>query len=296
MDDTMKKVTVFLLIIGLFSLCGCNQNAASCDVVATTLPVYDFTSAICDGTEIQVGRLVTENVSCLHDYTLQVNQMRMIEGAGAVIISGAGLEDFLEDALNGSQSVIDASEHAHIHTGGHTHEHHDSHGHEHENDPHIWLSPENARIMAENICAGLSVLYPEHQDLFQSNLNNLLQELDAVQEYGDAQLSDLTCRELITFHDGFAYLAESFDLTILEAVEEESGSEASAAEIIHLVELVDKHALPAVFTERSGSDACAGIISKETGTEIFTLDMAMAGISYFDAMYHNIDTIKEALG
>ena len=117
-----------------------------------------------------------------------------------------------------------------------------------------------------------------------------------MQQYGTAQLSSLSTQELITFHDGFSYFAESFDLTILEAVEEESGSEASATEIIHLIKLVESHSLPAIFIERSGSDACAGIISNETGVEIFTLDMAMAGDSYFDAMYHNIDTIKEALG
>ena len=35
---------------------------------------------------------------------------------------------------------------------------------------------------------------------------------------------------------------------------------------------------------------------RETGCGVFSLDMAMAGDSYFDAMYHNIDTIKEALG
>ena len=121
-------------------------------------------------------------------------------------------------------------------------------------------------------------------------------ELDKLQQYGNNELRDLSCRDLITFHDGFAYFAESFDLTILEAIEEESGSEASAAEIIHLVDLVQKHLLPAVFIEKSGSDACAGILVAETDVKLYTLDMAMAGNSYFDAMYHNIDTIKEALG
>ena len=291
----MKKLSVFLLIISLL-LAGCAQSD-SYDVVATTLPVYDFTASLCRDTDLTVGRLVTESVSCLHDYTLQVSQMRMIEGADTVVISGAGLEAFLEDALHGSESVIDASADTHIHAGDHhDHEAHHDHGHDHENDPHIWLSPENAKIMAKNICHGLEEIYPEYKDVFHNNLTSLLKQLEDVQEYGTSQLSQLNCRELITFHDGFAYLAESFDLTILQAIEEESGSEASAAEIIHLVELIDTHNLPAVFIERSGSDACAGIIGSETGTAIYTLDMAIAGNSYFDAMYHNIDTLKEALG
>ena len=124
---------------------------------------------------------------------------------------------------------------------------------------------------------------------------DILQELDLLYRYGCEQLSDLSSRDLITFHDGFAYLAESFGLHILEAVEEESGSEASAKELIHLIEEVEHHQIPAIFTEKSGSVSAAGIIARETGCRSFTLDMAMAGDSYFEAMYHNIDTLKEAL-
>ena len=79
-------------------------------------------------------------------------------------------------------------------------------------------------------------------------------------------------------------------------MEEESGREASAKELIHLIEEVEHHNLPAIFTEKSGSVSAAGIIARETGCKSFTLDMAMAGKSYFEAMYHNINTIKEALG
>lgn len=289
----MKKLLILLLIILLLSFAGCTTKGISYDIVATTLPVYDFTSSLCEGTGLTTGRLVTESVSCLHDYTLQVFQMRMIEDADTVIISGAGLEEFLSDALYRVDSVIDASTNVHIHSSDH--DHHDKSGHHHDHDPHIWLSPENAKYMAQNICDGLVKLYPQHKEAFLENLNTLLEKLDALQQYGERELGNLSTREFITFHDGFSYFAESFDLTILEAIEEESGSEASAAEIIHLVDLVQSHRLPAIFKELSGSEACAGVIAAETGVNIYTLDMAMAGNSYFDAMYHNIDTVKEAM-
>ena len=290
----MKKLLIFILILLFLLLCGCRNKEDNYKILATTLPVYDFTSIICNGTDLTVGRLVTESVSCLHDYTLQVSQMQMIEEADHIVVSGAGLEGFLEDALHSNSSIIDASVNTHVHSGNHHHADED-HGHDHEYDPHIWLSTENAISMAETICEGLIVAYPQYEETFHANLNSLIQELEKLQVYGENQLQDISCRGLITFHDGFAYFAESFQLTILEAIEEESGSEASAAEIIHLVELVESHQLPAIFTEVSGSDACAGIIAAETGVNIYTLDMAMAGNSYFDAMYHNIDTIKEAL-
>ena len=120
--------------------------------------------------------------------------------------------------------------------------------------------------------------------------------LEDLEQYGEEALSNLACRELITFHDGFSYFAQAFDLQILAAVEEESGSEASAKELIGLIRLARDHALPAVFVEKNGGTAAADILCRETGAKKATLDMAMAGDSYFDAMYHNIDTIKEALG
>jgi len=292
----MKKLMILMLILSVLICSGCSENYDNIDIVATTLPVYEFTAMLCRDTNLTVERLITENVSCLHDYTMQVYQMQLIEDADIVVISGLGLEAFLEDAMSTAYSVIDASADVHTHNGGHEHDHHEEHQHNHETDPHIWLSPENAIIMSENIYTGLCTAYPIYQDTFKENLLALMQQLTALQAYGDASLSDLHCRELITFHDGFSYFAESFDLTILESVEEESGSEASASEIIHLVKLVNDYQLPAIFTETNGSNASAGIICAETGCNSYTLDMAMAGSSYFDAMYHNIDTIKEALG
>ena len=79
------------------------------------------------------------------------------------------------------------------------------------------------------------------------------------------------------------------------AVEEESGSEASAAQLAELCRLVEAHHLPAIFTETNGSLSAAKIIAAETGVRLYSLDMIMSGDDYFTLMYRNIDTIKEAL-
>ena len=290
----MKKI--FLLLLPLLLLWGCTPKP-SADIAATTLPVYDFTSALCQGTPLTVTRLVTEEVSCLHNYSLNVRQVQAAEAADVIVQSGAGLEEFLHDVLE-NKSVIDASEGIDLLCAEEDEDHHEHHaheGHSHEEDPHIWLSPENAAVMAENICRGLCQHYPQYQGVFQSNLPGLLEQLASLQAYGEQELAGLSCREMIPFHDGFSYFARSFGLTIVEAVEEESGSEASARELIHLIELVREHNLPAIFVEKNGSGSAASILSRETGAKVYTLDMAMSGSSYFDAMYHNIDTIKEAL-
>ena len=290
----MKKILPILLLS--FLLAGCAPAQAPAQIAATTLPVYDFTSRLCQGTDVTVTRLVTEQVSCLHDYSLNVRQVKAAEAAELVVVSGAGLESFLSDML-ADCPILDASqgidlicpeEHDHEEEQGHE-------GHHHEQDPHIWLSPLNAQVMAENICDGLCQTYPEYSEVFTTNLSALQKDLQELYDYGKETLSDLSGREIITFHDGFSYFAQCFDLTILEAVEEESGREASAKELIHLIGEAEAHHLKAIFTEKNGSVSAAGIISRETGCRVYSLDMVMAGDSYLDAMYHNINTIGEAL-
>lgn len=289
----MRKILViFLCLIMLSCLFGCQQSESPAQIIATTQPVYDFTVAICSGTGIAVSKLITENVSCLHDYTLQVNQMRSIESADVVVLSGAGMESFLDDALLNAKEIIDSSAGIDLICNEDNHHHKE---HTHEVDSHIWLSPSNAIIMAENIYHSLLRIYPDHKDIFKQNHLELQKHLQDLSSYAEDQLNHLSTRDIITFHNGFSYMANAFHLNIIHAIEEEAGSEASAAQLITLTQIVTNHNLNSIFTECNGSTSAAQIIAAETGAKIYALDMCMAERNYIEAMKYNIDTLKEAL-
>lgn len=289
----MRFVKIILFCLVFLLLVGCAADEPG-DIAATTGPVAQFAEAIADGAGLTVTQVISDNVSCLHDYTLSVRQMEALSESDLVLLSGAGLEEFMEDVLTTAEAVADCSAGVPIlEMDGHAHEEQE-HDHHHEHDPHIWLSPDNAAIMAENICAALTERYPEHTNLFRANTDKLIDRLNDLQIYGEENLSQLSCRELVTFHDGFAYLAHCFDLEIAAAMEEESGSEASAADLIEIIHTIEHHDIPAIFTEVNGSVSAASIIEAEIGTPAYTLDMAMNS-DYFAAMTQNIDTLKEAL-
>ena len=291
----LKLLPIFLVIL-LLAACAISPVEEG-GIAATTAPVAQFARAITEGTGLTVSQVINDSVSCLHDYSLSVRQMELVEKSRVVLISGAGLEETLEDALVSAEMILDCSEGIVLKDmEGHDHDHgHEEHEHHHEDDPHIWLDPLRAAQMAENICAGLMELYPEHEALFRANAEKLVLRLRELDAYGKAALSDLSCREIITFHDGFGYLADAYGLEIAAAIEEESGSEASAKTLTELVHVVEHHGLTAVFTEVNGSPSAASVISAETGVPSYALDMAMGGSDYFEAMKHNFDTLKEAL-
>ena len=269
----MKKILAGACLFGLL-LSACTPAAEPGDdgtlhILATTYPVYLFTTAVTEGAEdVEVSLLVNQPTSCLHDYTLTVSDMRAIEKADVLVMNGAGLEDFMGDALAASDAaVIDCSEGIELLPAlGHE-------GH------------------------GLGALDEKNLDCYRENAAAAA----ALVPEDDARMENLACPYLITFHDGFQYFALDNGLNLLKSIEEEEGAEASAAEIQEVVDLVREYEIPAIFTERNGSEATARAISRETGCAVYQLDMIMSGDGtgiqpYLDAMQKNIDTIAEALG
>ena len=180
-------------------------------------------------------------------------------------------------------------------------EDHDGHDHGHW-DPHYWMDPENARIMAANLGAGLEHIDPDNGERYSANTSGLDWELHRCGEGAKAELEGYSCLldpNLITFHDGFQYFAKAFGLNLLASIEEEAGSEASAREIVEITELVREHEVPVIFTEVNGSDATAKAVARETGCQVSTLTMIMGGGpdepgDYLDGIMFNIRAIVDA--
>lgn len=298
----MKRLAA--LFLALLTLSGCASGGASgrqdddLHILATTYPLYLFTTAVVGNTEgVEVTLLVNSQTSCLHDYTLTVKDMKAIERADVIVMNGAGLEDFMSDALAQSNAaVIDCSKNITLlptleHAG------HDGHDHEEEYDPHYWLDPHRVEQMVENIANGLIALRADSAEAYRSNAAAALKALSQI----DPFYRDIVhpAYPLITFHDGFQYFADAQGFELLKAIEEEEGAAASAAEIREIVSLIEENDIPAIFAEKNGSRKTADVIARETGCRVYELDMLMSGDGtgiqpYIDAINANLTTILEA--
>ena len=302
----------------LLSCAGCTspaaQNEARAQVAATTYPIYSLTCAVSAGADgVSVSRLNTGQVSCLHDYTLTVSDMARLEQADLVLINGAGLEEFLDGVLeqleapiNDCSSGIDLLE-----ADGqlHSHEEDEEDGHHHDHDPHYWMDPRNAAVMAGTIAQALAQADPDNAGLYQANAALVSEALANAYSAWSTALTGLTYPYLITFHDGFRYFANAFGLELLFAMEEEDGATASARDILEASTYVKGYHLPAIFMETNGSGSAARAVSGETGASVSTLSMLMDGTDapegagaveileqlYLTPMEQNIKTLLEVL-
>ncbi|WP_300269255.1 metal ABC transporter substrate-binding protein [uncultured Flavonifractor sp.] len=306
----MKKLLAPLCALGLL-LSACGQPAASqpveddtLHILATTYPVYLFTTAVTEGADgVEVSLLVNQQTSCLHDYTLTVADMKAIEGADVIVMNGAGLEDFMDDALSASSAqVIDCSEGMSLLPA----QGHEGHDHDTEYDPHIWMDATYVSAMLQQISQSLTELDSANGDLYTQNESAAQTALTAADLSWREALEPYKGRSIVTFHDGFQYFANALGLTIFKAIEEEEGSTASAQELAEIVDAIkvtqtyELGTMP-IFTEVNGSTASADTIAREVGCQVYQLDLIMSGDGtglhpYLDAMQQNVDTLVEALG
>lgn len=306
----MKKLLAAACTLSLL-LSACSSPAATqpeddgkLHVLATTYPVYLFTTAVTEDVDsVEVSLLVNQQTSCLHDYTLTVADMKAIEGADVIVMNGAGLENFMDDALSTSSAqVIDCSEGMDLLPA----QGHEGHDHDAEYDPHIWMDATYASLMLSQISQSLTELDSANGDLYTQNESAAQTALTEANLSWREALAPYKGRSIVTFHDGFQYFANAMGLTIFKAIEEEEGSTASAqelAEIVDAIKLAQKYDLGTmpIFTEVNGSTASADTIAREVGCQVYQLDMIMSGKGtgiqpYLDAMQKNIDTIVEAFG
>lgn len=137
-------------------------------------------------------------------------------------------------------------------------------------DPHIWLSPRNARIMVNNIYQGLVEIAPEHGEFFRQNLEAYLRELDALDTYIGELFAGFENRYFLVFHPAFGYFSNDYNLN-QRAIERE-GKEPTPRVIMDSIRLARKHNLSYVFVSPQFPVVHAETIAREIGAEIMIID------------------------
>ena len=144
-------------------------------------------------------------------------------------------------------------------------------------------------------------LLGEEKRLLEEAAARAGEELQALLDRWSGAFDPRDPPRLITFHDGFGYLADAFGLDILRSIEEEEGSEVSARELAELEELIRTENLPAIFTEVNGSDASARVLARDTGAEVYVLSLCMSGeesglAPYLTAIEGDLTAVRDAMG
>jgi len=259
-------------------------------IVTSFYPMYIHTLNITKAVPgIKVVNLTSPSVGCLHHYELTTDDMKNLSKASALVINGAGMEQFAEKLGSRIRTlrIIDAGRGIKpIQEGGHQ-------------NAHLWLSPRNAAAQVKNISEALGELDPSHKALYRKNSETYCTRLLQLnREFSDG-LKKIRQRQFISFHRAFDYLARDYNLKVAAVIRVEPTSEPSAKEIAAIISLMKKSGVHTIFVEPQYPSATAESIARETGARVYTLDTAVNGPmepgAYLRLMKKNLATLKEAL-
>ncbi|MEP4803593.1 MAG: zinc ABC transporter substrate-binding protein, partial [Hyphomicrobiales bacterium] len=192
----------------------------------------------------------------------------------------------------------------HDHEKEHGHDDHDEHGHGHgdhgETDPHVWLDPQNAKVMVEEIKRALSEVDPANAALYASNAEALAARLDDLSGTLATELGQVKDKPFVVFHDAYHYFEDRFGLEAAGSITVNPEVAPGAARIAELRDKLNDLGATCVFSEPQFSASIVEVLTEETKAATAVLDPLGAKIEkgpdlYFELVTNMARSFKECL-
>lgn len=314
------RLNIVLLLAGVVLLTACAPSAEGGErlrVVATTTQVGSIAEEV-GGEAIELSVLLAPGVEA-HDFELTPPAAAAIEDADLILISGAGLESWLGEALatiGDDVPVADLSEgvalrapegSAHADAAQASASGGDQHGVEGEVDPHYWLSAPNAITMVENARDALVAAEPDEARGFEQRAATLVARLEAADEEIRTLMAEIPeqGRGIVTNHDALGYFIDEYGLRFVGSVfpSLDVSAEPNPAQLAELIDTMRAENVAAVFSESAVNPRLAQAIAEESGAKVVdqplytdSLGPPGSGAETLDGMLlHNARVIHEAL-
>nr|WP_128655718.1 zinc ABC transporter substrate-binding protein [Paenibacillus sp. 598K] len=180
----------------------------------------------------------------------------------------------------------------------------DDHGHDHGGvDPHTWVSPKSALIMAENVKNSFVQVDEANRDAYEANYAALKGKLTELDNKFTEQLSTTDRKEIVTSHQAFGYLSRDYGLTELSIMGLSPDAEPRAQDLKNIAKFVEEHGVKYIFFEELVSPELAQTLAREAKIDTLVLnpiegltpEQEARGEDFISLMEANLQNLMKAL-
>lgn len=291
------------------------SNSNKIQIIATLFPNYDFVKQI-GGDKVEVTLLLNAGVDS-HNYEPSVRDMRNISDSDIFIYTGFTSEPWAEEIIdsleNSNCKIVDSSKNIELieseefaesynAIGSSSHEHSDDLEH-YEYDGHIWLDPQNAIKMIDNICDALCEYDESNSEYYRENAENYKNEIQELDLEIEEAMNNLDSNVLVFGGEfAYSYFIKRYDLEYV-SVYSSCGEEAepSVQEVRSVIDYINENDVKKVYYEELSEGTVAKMISEETEAEaivFYTLHNVSTGEiedgeNYVSIMRKNLENITK---
>ena len=187
----------------------------------------------------------------------------------------------------------------HGHDDEHKEDGHDDHGHEGhahgEYDPHIWLDPQNAKIILNEMAEHLIENDQKNTSVYKANLNKALQDIDKLLKDVKSELNKDF--KSIVFHDAYQYFEKRFNVNVLGAFTVNTDVLPGAEQLSEIREIIEHDKVSCIFSEPQFNPDIINVVAKDMDINTGVLDPLGATLNpgkdlYFDLIKNMSKSFK----
>ena len=292
--------------------------AAAPKVVVSILPIHSLVAGVMQG--VAEPALLVPVGASPHTYAMKPSDARLLQSADVVVWVGEHLENYLEkplESLAGKATIVEiialpgidllttrsgGAFEPHLHAGhSHGHAHGKKGGHEEpEPDVHIWLDPDNARVIVGEMVSLLSRIDGANAAKYAANGRAIEARLAALDASVKSRLAPVRDRAYIVFHDAYQYFERHFGTKIVGAVTVSPDQTPSAKRVTELRKRIRTASAVCVFREPQFPAPIIDTLVSTTGAKVGVLDPEGANLdpgpdAYFTLMERIADSLAGCL-
>ena len=275
----MTKYSFYTLLFFLLLSCGQNATTGDKPVITVSIAPYKYFVEKITGDDFIVNVMVPAGADP-HIYEPFPNQIMALQKSEVYVSNGyldfemAWLDRFFE--INKTMKHLSLSDNinlineSHSHDHSHAHHHHDEEEDAETADPHYWVSPDCAKIMAKNLKEFFVALKPERKEFYETNFAKLDSIIDNIDNEARQLFANLKKRAFMIYHPNLAYLARYYNLEEISV--EYEGKEPSPSRLRYLINRARAENLKTIFVQKEFDARNAGTIANEIGAQVVIID------------------------
>ena len=266
------------------------------EVLTTIKPLGFIAAAITDG--VSEPKVLLPTGASPHDFSLRPSDIRSINSADLVVWVGPELEGFMAKPLANHPHALaltqvegmplfnyatqdshdshdhDAHDHDHAAHEHGDHDHDEGHeGHHHEGvDPHIWLGPTQAKVIAKAIASELGKLDPANQARYDANLVAFDAKVDAKDKVIAGQMKAVNQKGYFVFHEAYGYWERHYGMSSKGHFTVSPERRPGAKTLVDIRKALEEKQASCIYAEPQFSPAVIESVARNTGAKVLLLD------------------------
>lgn len=249
--DPVTAMRIWFLSLLLFVSALSHADTTHLRVVASIKPIHSLVAGVMQGVG-QPELLLSSNQSP-HHYSMRPSERRLLARADLIFWVGPNMESFMPRLLSSLDnktrpvSLIDTKGLTLLPVRMADHLHNQQHKLRHAQiDAHIWLNTYNIEIMTDEITRQLTDMDPANAQQYKNNNIILHEKIKRLRDELGSLLREKQ-HPFLTYHDGYQYFEQEFNLKNAGFVSSNPELRPSARHLQAMKDLVRKHSIECIF-------------------------------------------------